>query len=318
MGRCEVLSRAQKVQHMTALGVLTCWGCQTPFLTAKNFIMSNGETTVPEAEGRILVQDCSGACSMIDQGQSRGTLMSLSAEDSMCLSTCWPEGWAAYLPFFAEQCIDEDCPMLKERCCSFEGEKTAGPNNYSVRRYEVVDDIKAKLEKVCPGVVSCADILALAAHDWVVYLGGPSWKDSLGRRDSTIANITAANTFIPAPTCNPSGLKAIFSAQGLSFKNMVALSVSQLHIPLAWPDAQHSAHTNTVTPISTPHLPIHCSASAQCEVISRGQGAIFGFSLPNSSVQTAQKAQQVTALTAIAVLTNRSSTTSLRLSHVRN
>ncbi|GMY22648.1 putative disease resistance rpp13-like protein 1 [Fagus crenata] len=131
-------------------------------------------------------------------------------------STCWPEGWAAYLPFFAEQCIDEDCPMLKERCCkkkkilsrelddtgSFEGEKTAGPNNYSVRRYEVVDDIKAKLEK----------------------LGGPSWKDSLGRRDSTIANITAANTFIPAPMSNPSGLKAIFSAQGLSFKNMVALS----------------------------------------------------------------------------------------------
>jgi hypothetical protein len=72
---------------MTALGVLTCWGCQTPFLTAKNFIMSNGETTVPEAEGRILVQDCSGACSMIDQGQSRGTLMSLSAEDSMWFQT---------------------------------------------------------------------------------------------------------------------------------------------------------------------------------------------------------------------------------------
>ena len=53
---------------------------------------------------------------------------------------------------------------------SFEGEKTAGPNNYSVRRYEVVDDIKAKLEKVCPGVVSCANILAPAAYDSVVYV----------------------------------------------------------------------------------------------------------------------------------------------------
>jgi peroxidase len=56
---------------------------------------------------------------------------------------------------------------------SFVGEKTAGPHNYSVRGYEVVDDIKGKLEKAIrhvPRVVSCADILALIAHDSVVYV----------------------------------------------------------------------------------------------------------------------------------------------------
>jgi len=61
-----------------------------------------------------------------------------------------------------------DGSVLLDDNATFTGEKTALPNSGSLRGFEVVDLIKAKLEEACPGIISCADILALASQ-YAVY-----------------------------------------------------------------------------------------------------------------------------------------------------
>ncbi|KAM4095943.1 hypothetical protein ACJW30_08G069300 [Castanea mollissima] len=118
-----------------------------------------------------------------------------------------------------------DGSVLLDDTPTFTGEKTAAPNNGSIRAFEVVDEIKSKIEKECPGVVSCADILAIAARDSVKILGGPKWDVKLGRRDSKTASFSAANNgVIPPPSSTLSILITRFKAKGLSTKDMVALS----------------------------------------------------------------------------------------------
>ncbi|GJM88173.1 hypothetical protein PR202_ga04202 [Eleusine coracana subsp. coracana] len=117
-----------------------------------------------------------------------------------------------------------DASLLLDDTPSFKGEKTAAPNNGSARGFEVIDAIKSAVDKVCAGVVSCADILAIAARDGVVILGGPNWDVKVGRRDSTTASFNGANNNIPPPTSSLANLNSYFAAQGLSQKDMVALS----------------------------------------------------------------------------------------------
>ncbi|XP_059318267.1 cationic peroxidase 1-like [Lycium ferocissimum] len=119
-----------------------------------------------------------------------------------------------------------DASVLLDDTSSFTGEKTANPNSGSVRGFDVIDTIKTQVESSCAGVVSCADILAVAARDSVVKLGGPSWTVLLGRRDSTTASLSTANSDIPAPTLNLSGLITSFSNKGFNSREMVALSGS--------------------------------------------------------------------------------------------
>ncbi|XP_027091043.1 cationic peroxidase 1-like [Coffea arabica] len=118
-----------------------------------------------------------------------------------------------------------DASVLLDDTSSFTGEKGAGANVNSLRGFDVIDTVKTQLESICPGVVSCADILAVAARDSVVALGGPTWNVQLGRRDSTTASLDDANKVanIPSPAMDLSDIITVFTNKGFTTKEMVAL-----------------------------------------------------------------------------------------------
>ncbi|XP_027339658.1 peroxidase N-like [Abrus precatorius] len=107
-----------------------------------------------------------------------------------------------------------------------DSEKFAVPNLNSARGFEVIDAIKSSVESACSGVVSCADILAIAARDSVLLSGGPFWFVQLGRRDGIVSNGTLANLAIPSPFDTLNTIISKFNNVGLSLKDVVTLSGS--------------------------------------------------------------------------------------------
>ncbi|GLT99225.1 hypothetical protein SLE2022_166770 [Rubroshorea leprosula] len=103
-------------------------------------------------------------------------------------------------------------------------EKETVPNQ-TLSGYEVIDNIKAKIEQVCPGVVSCADILALAAHDSVSFaFNRPLWEVPTGRRDGRISLATEVLDNLPSPFSTFDSLLQMFNNKGLDLKDLVLLS----------------------------------------------------------------------------------------------
>ncbi|KAJ4770003.1 Peroxidase [Rhynchospora pubera] len=137
-----------------------------------------------------------------------------------------PSMGASILRLFFHDCFVNGCDasVLLDDTATFQGEKNAGPNANSLRGFQVIDAIKSRVEAACGGVVSCADILALAARDGVNLLGGPSWTVLLGRRDSRTASFSAANSNLPSPSSSFNTLVSVFASKGLGIRDLTALS----------------------------------------------------------------------------------------------
>eukprot|EP01018_Ginkgo_biloba_P009027 Gb_37316 [translate_table: standard] len=119
-----------------------------------------------------------------------------------------------------------DASVLLEGSTSGPDEQDDTPNLTLRRRaFQIINQIKAAVEANCGGVVTCADIVALAARDSIVKAGGPEYPVPLGRRDSlTFANQSVTNSNLPPPTANISALVSIFGPKGFTLTDLVALS----------------------------------------------------------------------------------------------
>ena len=89
--------------------------------------------------------------------------------------------------------------------------------------FDAVARAKGALELECPGIASCADTLAAAAHNLVIAAGGPAFELRLGRKDSLESKATDPENQFPLPTMSMSEVIKIFTSKGFSVQEMVAL-----------------------------------------------------------------------------------------------
>lgn len=102
-------------------------------------------------------------------------------------------------------------------------EKTAAINA-ALHGFEVIDVAKAAVEKACPGVVSCADILAFASRDSVKLTGGQGWAVPAGRKDGFVSNAAEPAQELPLPSMKVDQLLPMFAKKGLTAQQMVTLA----------------------------------------------------------------------------------------------
>ncbi|CAK7332775.1 unnamed protein product [Dovyalis caffra] len=137
-----------------------------------------------------------------------------------------PATAAGVLRLFFHDCMVEGCDgSLLIASTSFnKAERDADINQpLPGDAFDLVTRAKTALELQCPGIVSCADILATAARNLVIMVGGPYYHVRLGRKDGLVSNASRVEGNIATPTMPLSDIISRFDSKGFSVQEMVAL-----------------------------------------------------------------------------------------------
>ncbi|XP_009387950.2 peroxidase 51-like [Musa acuminata AAA Group] len=132
----------------------------------------------------------------------------------------------ATLRLFFHDCFVEGCDASVIIASPRGDAEKDAPDNLSLAGdgFDTVIKAKQAVEAQCPGVVSCADILAIAARDVVVLSGGPTFAVELGRRDGVTSRADRVTGNLPGPEFSVDLLSSMFRKNNLSTRDMIALS----------------------------------------------------------------------------------------------
>ncbi|PWA60752.1 peroxidase superfamily protein [Artemisia annua] len=127
-------------------------------------------------------------------------------------------------------CVDD--LMLNSQGCdgsilidNGEDSERKANGHQGVQGYNVIENAKAQLEIMCPSVVSCADIVAMAARDAVDLSHGPVYQVETGRKDGLVSRMELAAR-MPDVQDSIHILKQKFIEKGLNDRDLVILSAA--------------------------------------------------------------------------------------------
>ncbi|KAK8951279.1 Peroxidase 47 [Platanthera zijinensis] len=197
------------------IATTTTFASSPLFLIAAAVVLHNSTPLLSTTAAALSVDYYSTRCPSAETTVKIAVRHALTADPTLA---------AALLRLHFHDCFIQGCDasVLIDSTEENTAEKES-PLNKSLRGYELVDAVKLVLEEACPGLVSCADILAMAARDAVFFAGGPGYEIAKGRKDGRRSRIEDA-VKLPQPGFNVSDLLTLFGRHGFSTRDLVALA----------------------------------------------------------------------------------------------
>ncbi|KAK6124228.1 hypothetical protein DH2020_042064 [Rehmannia glutinosa] len=140
-----------------------------------------------------------------------------------------PISGPATIRLFFHDCFVEGCDgsvLISSKPGSRElAEKDAEDNKeLAMEAFESIKKAKTLVESKCPGIVSCADILAIAARDFVHLVGGPYYRVKKEGGTEKYQWRREYNPIFLAQNATVDELLKLFNSKGLTIEDMVILS----------------------------------------------------------------------------------------------